>query len=203
MNDLIPYDMCNRVLEHPLTQSSRMDIMPDKSCCKTDEVSFYNMCKIPALAIRRSILLLLLAFLTTCIMACSSHKKEVTPQVAEKTMPVLNTKAINIMSVDEFAHLISLNEVHLIDVRTPQEYAQGHLIGAQNIDFLGKGFLNQIQQLDKSRPIAIYCRSGKRSNAAAQQLLHEGFTVADLQGGIMAWQKAGKDIATPPTPQKQ
>ncbi len=146
---------------------------------------------------------LLLIISTASLMACSCHKKEAVAQIPGKILSALKSDAINLLTVEAFTDLVTSKEVQLVDVRTPQEYSQGHLIGARNINFHSKGFLDQIQKLDKSRPVAVYCRSGKRSNAAAQQLLHEGFTVADLQGGIMAWQKAGKDIATPPIPQKQ
>jgi rhodanese-related sulfurtransferase len=78
----------------------------------------------------------------------------------------------------------------LVDVRTPAEYNTGYIDGAINFDFKNKGFLDQIRTLDKSKPVYLYCRSGKRSAAAAKMIASEGFEVVyDLKGGILNWQK--------------
>lgn len=197
------HNRCRSVSTNPTTQRGDAAIMPHTCRRREEGTSCCDAHNAPASRTGRNVLLSLLVFLTTCLMSCSCHKKEsaAIPR-AEGAAPVLDTKTVNLMSVEEFARFISFKDVQLIDVRTPQEYVQGHLIGARNIDYQGKSFLSQIQQLDKRLPVAIYCRSGKRSNAAAQLFLREGFTVADLNGGIMAWQKAGKDIATPPVPDK-
>lgn len=79
----------------------------------------------------------------------------------------------------------------LIDVRTPEEYAQGHLVNAMNIDWNGDDFAAQAAKLDKETPVFVYCRSGGRSSAAAESLRGIGFTVYDMQGGITKWQKIG------------
>ncbi len=60
--------------------------------------------------------------------------------------------------------------VLLVDVRTPQEYAEGHIREAVNIDMLEPDFLMRMDKLDKTKPIIIYCRSGNRSSRAVQQL---------------------------------
>ena len=83
-----------------------------------------------------------------------------------------------------------------MDVRTAGEYAEGHLKGAANIDCQEDGFLGKIEAAyPKETPLAIYCRSGKRSAAAAKKLAKAGYTVFNMLGGINAWTEAGKGIA--------
>lgn len=74
----------------------------------------------------------------------------------------------------------------LIDVRTPQEYAQGHLAGAINIDIEAPTFIDEIKKLDPSTPTFVYCRSGNRSGQAIAIMKKLGFTsLTDLSGGIV------------------
>lgn len=85
----------------------------------------------------------------------------------------------------------------LIDVRTPSEYASGHLAGARNLDVEAADFTSRISALDHNANYALYCHSGNRS-ATALQLMHDaGFThVKDLAGGITAWTNAGRPTTT-------
>ena len=98
--------------------------------------------------------------------------------------------AITTVGVEEFASMMTQPDVRLIDVRTPKEYAEGHLLGAENIDVKAADFAERIDGIDGT--VAVYCRSGKRSLMAAEQLAKQGCTVYNLDGGILAWQKAGK-----------
>ena len=83
----------------------------------------------------------------------------------------------------------------LIDVRQPDEYAEGHLRGAQLLNVLETAtFQAGIAALDQSKHYYIYCRSGRRSHNAATQMKAIGLQVTDLKGGITAWQSAGKPI---------
>lgn len=95
----------------------------------------------------------------------------------------------------EFAEFIQTEGVVVIDVRTPDEYAGGHIEGALNIDVNGSDFADQIAALDPAASYAIYCRSGNRSLTAMQQLSEAGFVdLRDLQGGISAWTSAGYPV---------
>lgn len=83
--------------------------------------------------------------------------------------------------------------IQVIDVRTPQEYAHGHLVKCQNININDADFQAKVSKLDKNKPVAVYCAVGGRSGHAATILTKMGFkTVYDLQGGITAWNAAGK-----------
>ena len=83
----------------------------------------------------------------------------------------------------------------LVDVRTPEEYAEGHLEGAVNIDVNDSTFLQHATaSLEKGRAVAVYCRSGKRSALAASLLAKQGYNVINLLGGILAWKEDQKPI---------
>ena len=97
---------------------------------------------------------------------------------------------------DEFEQAIAEPDVQLVDVRTPEEYEQGHIVGAMNIDWKSDAFADEAEQmLDKSKTIAIYCRGGRRSHEAGNKLYKIGYThIVELQGGLEAWKAAGKTI---------
>ena len=83
----------------------------------------------------------------------------------------------------------------LIDVRTPGEYAQGHLANAISMDIYSNDFKSRASKLDKSKPVFVYCKAGSRSDSAADVLSDLGFKeIYDLNGGIISWQKANKPI---------
>lgn len=91
-------------------------------------------------------------------------------------------------SATEFAEKIKeLPTSPILDVRTPAEFAKGHLQNAKNINWNGNDFAAQIASFDKSKPVLIYCLSGARSAAAAQQMRADGFEVYEMEGGIMKW----------------
>lgn len=95
----------------------------------------------------------------------------------------------------EFSEMIAERDVRLIDVRTPAEYAAGHISGAVNIDYESPSFRDDIAKLDRDASYAIYCRSGRRSGEAAQVMAGLGFQhVTDLAGGLQAWTAAGYQI---------
>ena len=98
--------------------------------------------------------------------------------------------------VDEFAEVISDPTVQRLDVRTVAEYSEGHIPGSLNINVLDDEHFAQISDsaLDKSRPVALYCRSGKRSKKAAQILSGKGFKVYELSTGFNGWKEAGQAV---------
>ncbi|GAA3991016.1 rhodanese-like domain-containing protein [Hymenobacter antarcticus] len=76
----------------------------------------------------------------------------------------------------------------LVDVRRPEEFAQGHLPEAVNIEVTAPDFAQRIASLDKDAPTYVYCRSGARSASAAGQLTQAGFAhVSNMMGGILDW----------------
>jgi len=102
------------------------------------------------------------------------------------------------LPVNEFERLLNKTETAvLIDVRTPEEYAQGHIDGSMNIDVKDSNFESTIDKQDKTLTYFVYCRKGNRSNRAAEIMREKGFTVYEMTGGIETWTAVGKPITRP------
>jgi rhodanese-related sulfurtransferase len=83
----------------------------------------------------------------------------------------------------------------IVDVRTAEEFAGGHIANAVNMDVTSDDFDSKIQSLDTEKPVMVYCKSGGRSAKAASILKEKGFkNVYDLDGGILGWEDAKKPI---------
>ncbi|HSH95599.1 MAG TPA: rhodanese-like domain-containing protein [Roseimicrobium sp.] len=96
---------------------------------------------------------------------------------------------------DAAAALIQEKKVVVLDVRTGDEFVDGHIAGAKNLDFLDGGFKAQLATLDKKQPYLIHCASGGRSTRSLDVFKEAGFTnLYHLDGGIKAWEKAGKPV---------
>lgn len=94
-----------------------------------------------------------------------------------------------------FEKLVTQRKFTVVDVRTLREFAAGHLKGARNIDFTAPDFAQRIGELDRGKPVAVHCQSGKRSAAAVVKMREMGFELLyDLEGGAAAWQRAGKPL---------
>ena len=99
------------------------------------------------------------------------------------------------VDVEGFAKVIEETNVLVLDVRTNVEYTEGHIEGAISIDSAEDDFIDKVKSsLSKSKKIAIYCRTGRRSSAAAEKLTAEGYECVNLLGGFNAWKEAGKAV---------
>jgi thioredoxin len=96
------------------------------------------------------------------------------------------------LSANSFADKIKeLPNETVLDVRTPEEYAKGHIADAKNINWKDADFASRVEQMDKSKPVFVYCLSGIRSAAAAKKMREMGFKeVYEMDGGIMKWRAA-------------
>ena len=102
---------------------------------------------------------------------------------------------ITSVSAPEFDKEIKADSVGLLDVRTPQEYAEGHIDGALNINIQSDDFRQRAEkELSKDSTILIYCRSGRRSMEAAGILSELGYKVVNLKGGIIEWKGDGLPV---------
>lgn len=103
------------------------------------------------------------------------------------------------VQVSEFAKAIdSLPNEIILDVRTPEETAQGTIPGALVINFYDTDFKAQLAKLDHSRPVTVYCRSGNRSGQSIPMLQEAGFTeIFELRGGFEAWKASGAEVKKP------
>ena len=102
---------------------------------------------------------------------------------------------VTLVSPQQASDLIQAGGVQVLDVRTPEEYAGGHIEGATLIDFYEPDFADRIAQLDRDQEYVVYCQSGNRSGQATAMMAEQGFTtVDDVDGGIAAWQAAGLPV---------
>ncbi len=137
---------------------------------------------------------LLFSFLAVCLLTWVSCSQA--PAVPA-TQPATQPSAAAIPP-GEFAPLIGKPGHVLLDVRTPEEYAQGHIAGATLLDFHSPDFQQKLRELSQEKTYLVYCRSGRRSKGACEQMRQLGFTsIFDLQGGIQAWQNASQPVQTP------
>lgn len=102
------------------------------------------------------------------------------------------------VKAEEFDKAIKQKGIQLLDVRRPAEYEEAHIKGSTLANWEDKAeFEKHTQHLDKDKPVYVYCRSGKRSSAAADFLSGQGFkNVVNLEGGILGWKQEGKAVET-------
>lgn len=99
------------------------------------------------------------------------------------------SKNIKTIAVPAFAKEIQTNKKpQILDVRTPAEFAEGHIENAINVDWQGENFVKNAEKFDKNKAVYVYCRSGKRSLKASEKLEALGFkNIYNLDGGFLKW----------------
>jgi rhodanese-related sulfurtransferase len=138
---------------------------------------------------KKYLILLVLAVSVSVAFSCNSSTTQAQAESTE-LQEALITKNV---SAKDFQQLINdKTNATLLDVRTPNEVAQGVIKNPEIIDFYDPEFKAKLDKLDKSKPVLIYCRSGRRSGIAMSTLRELGFLeVYNLQGGILEWSEAG------------
>ncbi len=134
----------------------------------------------------------LIALLTLSLVACGGSATEVADA------PLL-APGVRVVAADDAAAIHESRPADLVvlDVRTPEEFQQGHLAGSIMLDFYSPDFQAQIAELDRDVPYLLYCRSGNRSGQTRALMESLGFSdVADLDGGILSWLESGYPIVT-------
>ncbi|WGD35163.1 rhodanese-like domain-containing protein [Olleya sp. YS] len=97
-----------------------------------------------------------------------------------------------VVSPEEMQTLLQLDNVQLVDVRSPEEYQSGYIAEAQNIDFMSPTFEDDIKTLNKEKPVLLYCQKGGRSAKCAEKMKNLGFKkIYDLEGGFSKWKHEG------------
>jgi rhodanese-related sulfurtransferase len=128
------------------------------------------------------------------IAACSSDPA---PQATTGATAAAAPANGAMVDADTFAAAMVAPGTTVVDVRTPAEFAQGHLPGAVNVDVSAPDFATRIAALDPAGSYAVYCHSGNRSAAAVAAMTGAGFThVYHLAGGIGAWADSGRSVVT-------
>ncbi len=106
-------------------------------------------------------------------------------------------EVVSTVAPDEFVTAMVEPGTVVIDVRTPAEYAAGHVGGSVNIDVQDPDFATQVAALPKDTTYAVYCRSGNRSSVATSTMAAQGFTsLLNLDGGLVDLQAAGAPVVT-------
>jgi rhodanese-related sulfurtransferase len=128
---------------------------------------------------------LLMLFAVSALIGSCAEQLEVT------------TRIIKDINAREASDLIRENQDNpdfvIIDVRTPEEFADGHIENAINLDFRSDGFRNEIERLDRYKTYLIYCRSGNRSRGALEVMVEVGFmNLYHLSTGILGWLDEGR-----------
>ena len=133
--------------------------------------------------------------LSIAAIACSNPEETSSSEaVQEQSTPQSETVKEDV-DVEKFAELVAKGDGQILDVRTPEEWAEGTVKEAIKMNFYDANFQEQLKKLDKTKPVYVYCKSGGRSGKAADQLQKMGFTsVYNLLGGMGAWNSAGKEV---------
>ena len=118
-----------------------------------------------------------------------------TSQKNTQETAITNNEVIVTVDAKTFSELTKSQPGTIVDVRTPEEWAEGTLKDAVKINYKGDTFEQDIETLDKNIPVYVYCRSGGRSASAADVLKEKGFTkIYNLDGGITSWQENGFEV---------
>ena len=150
---------------------------------------------------RNRLLVLSVAALATATLGlagCSSSDSSSTPAssaVQGLAAPVAAPAAPERVGAARFAEVVASPGVTIIDVRTPEEFAAGHIDGAVNYNVEGPDFATQIDGLDPAGTYAVYCRSGNRSQVAVSAMAQAGIPgIYELESGIVGWEEAGQPV---------
>ncbi len=137
--------------------------------------------------------LFLVAFIALAVVsACSGSPKSLTADLFHADNYLMSSTEVGAILGDE--QLAA--GVHVLDVRTPDEFHSGCVKGAANIDFEAADFETKLASLDKSANYLVYCRSGRRSALAVAKMREMGFTnILELAGGINAWKENGEPLS--------
>ena len=128
----------------------------------------------------KKILLLITLVVLFAFQSCKDYSKEV---VAKGEIELISPQQV-------YDAVYSEDIIQLIDVRTPKEYKESHLEGAQNICVTNEDFNEKVKTLDKSKPVYVYCNQGLGSKQAALRLKEMGFTkIYDMDGGLLMWKE--------------
>ncbi|MBT8271560.1 MAG: rhodanese-like domain-containing protein [Flavobacteriaceae bacterium] len=104
---------------------------------------------------------------------------------------------VEMITPEEMHEIAKMENVQLVDIRTPKEFRAGYVEGFQNIDYFSNTFQRDLQQLDKTKPVIVVCRSGRRSAKCSKKMVKAGFVkIYDLEGGLTKWKHEGFELKT-------
>ena len=135
--------------------------------------------------------------LSLTLTGCSSDSGSTDTAAATTSVVVEQPAAPERVGAEMFANVVATPGVQIIDVRSPEEFAEGHIEGALNYNVEGPDFASQIAGLDPAGTYAVYCRSGNRSVVAVDYMASQGINgIFELESGIIGWQEAGLPVVS-------
>ncbi len=140
--------------------------------------------------------------LTLAVASCASSAPDTSNADSDEVVETTedsSASGIRLVSAEDGATIQTSppQDLVILDVRTLEEFSEGHLEGAAMLDFYRDDFADELAKLDRDVPYLLYCRSGNRSGQTAAIMRELGFTdVADIDGGIGAWNQAGLPTVT-------
>lgn len=146
-----------------------------------------------------------LATTTLVLVGCSSSAPPVSAPPSSASTAAVGGPAADVeapsapvrVDAPTFAGIVASPGITVIDVRTPEEFAEGHIAGAVNYNVEGAEFTDQIAALDPTATYAVYCRSGNRSQPAVAAMAQAGIpAIYELEAGVVGWQEAGLPLAS-------
>ena len=135
----------------------------------------------------KTLFIYLIALLLTSgsLLSCDQKGKSTSDTASEMTQA-----KVSLISPEKLNE--ELGSIQLIDVRTPEEFGEGHLENSRNMNYYDDDFKQQLSVLDKNQKVYVYCKKGGRSANAAELLSEMVFTeIYDLEGGIDNWKDKG------------
>lgn len=147
--------------------------------------------------VRRSFVLGAIALVAMSVAACGQGASSDATAAVDPT-PATTDVPFGLVDAVVAEQLATDPDIVIVDVRTPPEFAEGHLGRAIEIDFNADDFATRIDELDPAATYLVYCRSGSRSANATAMMRSVGIDrIYELDGGIVAWTEAGLDVVTP------
>jgi phage shock protein E len=135
--------------------------------------------------------------LTAPLTGCSSSDTDTATATSPMDVVIEAPTALERVDASMFGAVVETPGITIIDVRTPGEFAQGHIEGAINYNVEGPDFANQIMGLDPAGVYAVYCQSGNRSQVAVSQMSSIGVnSIFELESGISGWESAGFPVVS-------
>ena len=135
--------------------------------------------------------------LSLSLTGCSSDSGSTDTAGPDTSIVVEQPAAPERVGAEMFANVVATPGVQIIDVRSPEEFAEGHIEGALNYNVEGPDFASQIAGLDPAGTYAVYCRSGNRSVVAVDYMASQGINgIFELESGIIGWQEAGLPVVS-------
>lgn len=135
--------------------------------------------------------------LSLTLTGCSSDSGSTDTAGPDTSIVVEQPAAPERVGAEMFANVVATPGVQIIDVRSPEEFAEGHIEGALNYNVEGPDFASQIAGLDPAGTYAVYCRSGNRSVIAVDYMSSQGINgIFELESGIIGWQEAGLPVVS-------